>query len=77
MNFSALDFGYTTAAIVILCICIGLFILYLKWLFIKSAVREGVKEAVKQTLIDTGTISHPNNEPRQAKTVHTTENYSQ
>lgn len=40
----------------IICFAIIIFILklYLQWVFIKSAVEAGVKDAIKETIIDTG-----------------------
>lgn len=32
------------------------FIIYITWVFIMSAVRAGVKDAIKETLLDTGLL---------------------
>ena len=42
---------------IIIGICLVTIVLYFWWFFIKSAVKAGVKEAIKETLIDTGNLS--------------------
>lgn len=48
--------GIITAYIVIIFL-IGGIVLYFTWQFIKFAVKSGVKDAIKETLIDTGIIA--------------------
>ena len=43
--------------IIIISVIIILFFIYVLWCIIKSAVQEGVKDAIKETLIDTGIVS--------------------